>query len=208
VPLSRARRRGSGPPEPADQLRPDTGAARERLLVTAYALFQRHGVNAVGVDRIVAEAGVAKTTLYRHFQSKDELVVAVLERHEQLWLGWLKAEIERRGSSPEARILAVFDALDDWFHQSSYEGCLLINTLLESHDRDGRIWAAATEKLANIHALLRGLAHEAGLRDPDAFAHEIQMLMFGSIISALNGHTESARQAQSVAQLLLEQAGQ
>jgi AcrR family transcriptional regulator len=207
VPLSRARRKRSGPPEPAGELPPDIGPARERVLFTAYALFHNHGVTAVGVDRIVAEAGVAKTTLYRHFQSKDELVVAVLERHEQLWLGWLKAEIERRGSSPEERILAVFDALDDWFHQSSYEGCLLINTLLESHDRHGRIWAAATEKLANIHALLRGLAHEAGLRDPDGFAHEIQMLMFGSIISALNGHTKSARQAHSVAQLLLEQAG-
>ena len=74
-----------------EQRRSKPGGARERVLGTAYELFHRHSLHTVGVDRIVAEAGVAKTTLYRHFPSKDELAVSVLARHQDVWLtGWLE----------------------------------------------------------------------------------------------------------------------
>jgi len=101
------------PPQPS----PDQPAAeaRERILRTAYELFHRDGVTAVGVDRIVAKAGVAKTTLYRHFRSKDDLVVAVLERHEELWTsGWLELEVDRHATSPQERLPMTFDVLDEW----------------------------------------------------------------------------------------------
>src|SRR3989441_12171132 len=88
-------------------------AARERLLRTAYALFQRNSLNTVGVDRIVAEADVAKTTLYRHFPSKDRLAVSVLRHHEDVWLrDWLEQAIERHGERAAARLLGIFDAFD------------------------------------------------------------------------------------------------
>ena len=80
--------------------------ARERALRTAYRLFSRHGVQAIGIDRIIAEAGIAKATLYRHFRSKEELVVAALERRETLWTrDWLEQEIRRRARKPEMRLL-------------------------------------------------------------------------------------------------------
>src|SRR2546425_12171106 len=89
------------------------GNARERLLRTAYALFQRNSLNTVGVDRIVAEADVAKTTLYRHFPSKDRLAVSVLRHHEDVWLrDWLEQAIERHGERAAARLLGIFDAFD------------------------------------------------------------------------------------------------
>src|SRR2546426_10236523 len=101
------------------------GAARERLLRTAYGLFQRNTLNTVGVDRIVAEADVAKTTLYRHFPSKDDLAVSVLRHHEDVWTrGWLEQEIGRRGTTAGARLLGIFDAFDEWFQRDDYEGCL------------------------------------------------------------------------------------
>jgi AcrR family transcriptional regulator len=195
----------SGPPEPAYKLPPDAGEARERILQTAYELFRNHGVARIGVDRIAAEAHVAKTSLYRHFHSKDELVLAVLERHQQIWLSWLEGEIERNGGTPRERILTVFDAFDEWFHQSGYRGCLFINTLLETHDRRAAIRAAATDRLAEIRGLLQRLGAEAGLRDPDEFAYAIQMLMMGSIVAAVDGRSESATRARGVALTFLDQ---
>src|SRR5436309_14101218 len=152
--------------------------ARERTLRTAYRLFSEHGVQAIGIDRIIAEAGIAKATLYRHFGSKEELVVAALERREALWTrGWLEHEIERRAGTPEARLLAIFDVFDDWFRRDDYESCLFINTLLESHDRTSPIGSASVAHLANVRALASDLAAQAGIRNPDGFARQWQLLM-------------------------------
>jgi AcrR family transcriptional regulator len=178
--------------------------ARERILRTAYELFSRYGVQAIGIDRIVAEAAVAKMTLYRHFRSKEELVVATLELHEKLWTrGWLEREVERR-RKPEARLLALFDAFDDWFRQDDYEGCLFTNYLLEIRDPRTPIGAASIGKRANIRAFIRGLAEEAGVRDPDSIARQWQILMTGSVVAAIEGDIDAARRARAVGSLLLE----
>lgn len=182
--------------------------ARERILRTAYALFSRHGVRAVGVDRIIAEAGVAKMTLYRHFHSKDELVLAVLERHEQLWTrDWLEQEIERRGTTPQAQLLAIFEVFDEWFRREDYEGCLFTNILLETRDPMEPVGAASLMRLINVRSILRRLTEEAGIDDPDSFARQWQTLMLGSIISAVAGDTEAARRAREIATHLLDGAG-
>src|ERR1700719_686761 len=110
--------------------------ARARILDAAYELFSRHGINAVGIDRIISEAPVAKATLYHHFASKEELVRAFLELREKRWtVDWLRAEAERRAASGQAHALAVFDALHEWFNRPDFEGCSFINTLLEIRDR-------------------------------------------------------------------------
>jgi AcrR family transcriptional regulator len=194
--------RPSGPPEPAYELPPVVAEARERILRTAYELFRHHGITAVGVDRIVAEAGVAKTTLYRHFRSKDELVLAVLERHEQLWLGWLEAEVALRGTTPVERLLAVFDAFEEWFRQGDYRGCLFLNTLLEAHDQPS-VAEAAEERLAAVRVFLRTLAEPAGFDDPDELARQVQLLMFGSIMASMNGDREAAQRARALARSVL-----
>src|SRR2546421_6605166 len=90
-------------------------AARERILDGRYELFSRRGIRDVGVDEVIETAGVAKATLYRHFPSKDELVLAFLERREQLWTReFVEAGAERRGATPEDRLLAIFDVFHDW----------------------------------------------------------------------------------------------
>jgi AcrR family transcriptional regulator len=179
--------------------------ARERILGTAYDLFSREGVQTVGVDRIVADAGVAKATLYRHFRSKNALILAVLERREQLWTrSWLEQEIERRGQTPQARVLAIFDAFDEWFHRDDYEGCLFLNTLVETHDRTSSVGAEIAPRLDYVLTLVEGLAEEIGLRDAPGFARAIQLLMMGSIMAAFNGDIHAAQRARVVASLLLE----
>jgi AcrR family transcriptional regulator len=197
-------RAGPDPPAPTA-----SGDARERILGTAYRLFNAHGLAAVGVDRIVAEADVAKTTLYRHFRSKDDLAVAVLGRHEERWThDWLEQEATRRATRSEPAILAVFAALDDWYREDSFEGCLFMNTVLETHRRDSAVRSTAIAATEDVYALLQRLAAEAGVRDAETFAHQIQILMRGSIVAAVEGHLEAVEQARAVAQILLEREGE
>src|SRR5258705_2182499 len=107
-------------------------AASERILDTAYELFSRRGIRDVGIDELIERAGVAKATLYRHFLSKDDLVVAFLERREQRWtLDFVEAESRLRAGTPEQQLLAIFDVFDEWFRRDDFEACSFINTLLE-----------------------------------------------------------------------------
>jgi len=186
----------------------ESGAARDRLLRTAYALFHRNSLSTVGVDRIVAEADVAKTTLYRHFSSKDALAVSVLRHHEDVWTrDWLERAIKRHGETAGARVLGIFDAFDEWFRREDYEGCLFARALLETRDPANPVRAAAAAGLEHVRALIRGLAENAGVHDPDAFALQIQMLLLGATVAAVYGDLDAARQARDVARLLLEREG-
>jgi AcrR family transcriptional regulator len=195
------RRRSARPGESAAP----TENARERILSTAYDLFARNGIRAVGVDRIVAESGVAKTTLYRHFASKDDLVVAALALREELWSrGWLQDKVEQRGGPATARLLAIFDVFGEWFRTHDYEGCLFTRALLEAGDRTTPPAAASIAALTRIRGWLAGLATEAGVRDPAQFAGQWQLLMLGSMVKATTGDTEAATEARHVASLMLE----
>ena len=190
------------PPRPA----PDDAVkdARERILRTAYELFLKHGFSAVGVDRIVADAGVAKTTLYRHFRSKNDLVVAVLERHDDLWtVGWLEPETRRRAAADDEQIVAVFEAFDDWFRDEGYQGCMFINSLLEVHDDTSPIHTAALGGIEHVYARLVKWAENAGVDDPTAFAHRMQLLMRGAIVAAVEGRFDAVAEAGALARELL-----
>ena len=178
--------------------------ARERILAAAYDLFSRYGVGAVGIDTILARSGTAKMSLYRHFGSKDRLVVAFLAQREQEWTyGWLEAEIMARATAPAGRLLAVFDVFDEWFRAPGFEGCSFINVLLESPDAGG-VRDAAVAHLARIRTILARLAAEAGLADPERFARTWHFLMKGSIVSAQEGLRDSAREARQAAEIVLQ----
>ena len=186
----------------------EASAGRERILETAYELFSRHGTRAVGVDRIVAESGVAKMTLYRHFSSKDELITAFLARREERWTrGWLQAEVERRASTPRERLLAIFDVFGEWFEREDFEGCSFINVMLELTDRADPGRVASVEHLSVIREFLAGLAQAAGVEDPQAFAHQWHILMKGSIVAAAEGDASAAARAQELGALLLDARG-
>jgi AcrR family transcriptional regulator len=179
--------------------------ARERILDTAYELFSRRAIRDVGVDEVIEQAGVAKATLYRHFPSKDDLVVAFLERREERWtLAWVEAEARRRGATPEEQLLAIFELFDAWFQRDDFEACSFVNVLLEmgpAHPAG----QASVRHLANIRTVVGRLAEEAALRDPESFAHSWHILMKGSIVSATEGDAQAAQRARSMARLLIEQ---
>ena len=177
---------------------------RERLIDAAYKLFSKEGVNQIGIDTILAESGCAKASLYSNFKTKVELAIAFLDRREVLWTrDWLEAEIKRRATSPEDRLLAIFDVFDGWFHTRSFEGCSFINVLLESKF-DSPVRKAASVHLAKIRAIVQGLAAEANLSEPEKFAQAWHMLMKGSIISAGEGNRNAARDAKCAARLIIK----
>ncbi len=183
-------------------------SARERILDTAYDLFSHHGIRAVGVDRIIATSGVAKMSLYRHFHSKEALVLAFLQEREKRWtMEWLHAEVTSRADDGAGRMLAIFDVFDEWFRQADFEGCSFINVLLEFGELDHPIRQATTEHLATIRGLVREFAEQAGVDDPEAVACQWHILMKGSIVAAGEGDTEAARRAQALGRLLLESEG-
>jgi AcrR family transcriptional regulator len=188
--------------EAIPQPKPD---ARERILASAYELFSRRAIRDVGIDEVIDRAGVAKATLYRHFPSKDELVIAFLERREERWtLAWVEAEARRRGSTPEEQLLAIFELFDEWFHRDDFEACSFINVLLEMGPAHP-VGQASVRHLASIRSVVVRLAEEAALRDPASFAHSWHILMKGSIVSAAEGDAEAAQRARSMARLLIEQ---
>ncbi len=178
---------------------------RERILATAYDLFSRRGVRDVGIDEVIEKADVAKATLYRHFPSKDVLVLAFLARREEQWTkGFVEAGARARGKTPEKRLLAIFDVFHDWFASPEFDACSFINVLLEMGP-EHEVGRSSIGYLENIRSVVRGLADEAGLRDTDSFARSWHILMKGSIISAAEGDLAAAKRAQGMAKLLIEQ---
>ena len=105
--------------------------ARDRILETAYELFARHGIQAIGVDEIIRRAGVAKATFYHHFPSKDALVLEFLNLREERWtVAWIEEEARHRADTPEERLLTIFDLFDEWFHREDFEADSFVNVLL------------------------------------------------------------------------------
>ncbi len=186
----------------------DPESGRERVMRAAYHLFSRQGTRTVGVDAVIGEAGVAKMTLYRNFASKDDLILAFLERREMLWtMGWVRAESQRRGDTPVQRLLAIFEIFGEWFGRPDFEGCSFITTLLEVTNRDSAVRQASVQHLANIRGYLCELAAQAGVADPDSFARQWHILMKGSIVAGAEGDTQAAARARELGILLLNKHG-
>lgn len=179
-------------------------APRERILTTAYELFSKRAVRDVGVDELIQGSRVAIATFYRHFPSKNDLVIAFLQMREEKWtLGLIESEARRRGETPEEKLLAIFDVFDEWFRRDDYEACPFVNVLLEMGPGHP-LTEASIEHLARIRAMVQGLADEAGLRDTAKLARSWHILMKGSIVSAAEGDRDAALLAREMARGLIE----
>jgi AcrR family transcriptional regulator len=175
-----------------------------RILAVGYELFSRRGVRDVGVNELIARSGVAKATFYRHFPSKDALVLAFLEQRDQMWtVDAIVSQARRRGTTPTEQLLAVFDVFGEWFLRDDFEACSFINVLLEmgpAHE----LGKASIDYLARIRGHVLALADEAGLVRTEDFARSWHILMKGSIISATEGDMGAAKRAQEMGSWLIE----
>jgi AcrR family transcriptional regulator len=179
--------------------------ARERILTAAYDLFSRRGVRAVGVDELIARSGVANATFYRHFASKDDLVLAFLERREQLWtVGTIVEKALKREGTAKDQLLAVFDVFDEWFRRRDYAGDPFMNVFLEM-GTEHPLGRASLERLNTVRRMIQQRAEKANMRDPESFARSMQLLMKGSIVGARMGDADSALRARQLAGWLIDQ---
>jgi AcrR family transcriptional regulator len=163
----------------------DDETPRGRLLDAATRLFCKHGINATGVDAIIAEAGTAKTTLYKLFGSKSDLVHVVLETEGRQWRAWFIEAIEAGGGDAGTKLARIFPVLRIWFAQERFYGCPFINAVGE-HDKDERQLRQITlrhKKAVLSH--IEKLADKAGAQDPATLAHQLGLLMDGAIVAAM-----------------------
>jgi len=180
---------------------------RDQLIETAEELFYREGYHATGIDRILAQSGVAKMTLYKHFKSKEELILAVLEARHQIILGRLQ---ERANKLPAREaLLAMFDGLHNMIHgNEQFCGCLFVNAAAEYQDREHLIHRRSCAYKAELQAYLRELLERLAAPRPQQLARQLQYLLEGALSMAhLEGPGEQARDAKDAAQLLLSAAG-
>lgn len=186
---------------------------RDELVETALKLFYIHGFNATGIDRILAESGVAKMTLYKHFRSKDELILAALHLRDERFRNWLMSEMERASADPVERLLAMFDALETWFRGEAFKGlgfsgCAFINAASEFGSHEHPAHRLSAEHKRRVVEYLEKLCGEAGFKEPRQVAEQLALLKEGAIATAhVRNMVEAARVAREMAQTLIAAAG-
>jgi AcrR family transcriptional regulator len=185
-------------------MRRSAAQTREHVLQVAHDLFYWHGIRAVGVDRIAAEAGIAPTTLYRLFASKDDLIAAYVERADGLYKEWFDAVTAKEGRSPRDRILALFDALTEQVQPHQCRGCPFLMALAEIPDPDHPAHRNAVGTKTWVRARLGELAEATEADDPAELADQLTLAMEGvyASVQAL-GEKGPARGARKLAELLL-----
>ena len=163
----------------------DDESARGRLLGAATHLFCKNGINATGIDAIIHEAGTAKTTLYKLFGSKTNLVHAVLESEGKQWREWFIGAMEAGGGDAQAKLMRIFPALKSWFGEERFYGCPFINAVAE-HDKDQKQFRAiAMRHKKVVLAHIEKLAAEMGAAEPELLAHQLALLIDGAIVAAM-----------------------
>lgn len=180
--------------------------AYDKLIDAAMNLFYDNGFHAVGIDRIIDDAGVTKTTFYNHFESKDALILEVLKRRDEIELEeWSKRMREQGGADPRAQILVLFDILDDWFREDGFRGCLFINAAVEFPAPNDPIHITAASHGARLYERIVMLTREAGAPDPAFLTGQIMLLVAGAIVARHVDHDASAAHtARATAEILLE----
>jgi AcrR family transcriptional regulator len=172
-------------------------AGRERLVAAAVELFYRNGFAAVGIDRVIATAGVTKTTFYKHFESKDDLMVAAVKRRDE-WesAAWDRAIRKIAGDDPLKQLLALLDVMDLWFNDPDFRGCMFLNTAIEFPNPHDPVHQAAAEHKRKTRDYWQNLAKAAGADETGAetFADCYAALIEGAmILRQTHGRNDAAR---------------
>jgi AcrR family transcriptional regulator len=177
--------------------------ARQRIVETAERLFYAEGVRAVGIDRIIAESEVAKMTLYNHFASKDDLILAVLKFREEKVNGMFEKSIERHEKKGMDRLEAFFGALKDWFDSPGFRGCAFINASVELADADHAASQFSAEHKGRFHEMLTEIIAETKGAKAASMAPAIALLVEGAIVTAVMEQTSDSADVAKEAALAL-----
>lgn len=181
---------------------------REQLIETAARLFARNGFHATGIDTILAEAGIAKKTLYNHFRTKDELILAALRKYDGEFRNNFMKSVEELAETPEARLLAIFDVAKAWFSDNKFYGCMFINAVGEYSEQDSAVREVCKEFKRLMRGYIKSLVEQAGLKDIEILTNELALVFEGSIVTAQVSEQNdmAAETAKRIAETLINNA--
>ena len=162
-----------------------TPTKRDEIVRTAYEVFYKHGFHATGVERLLADTGISKRTLYKHFRSKEDLIVAAIAHYQDTLFGALPGELRRlAGDDPTGQLLGIFDLRREAFERGDFTGCFAINAKVEFEGKHGGVETACVRFSRDLEALMRELCEQAGYSDPTQIARQLTLLLEGTIIYA------------------------
>lgn len=182
---------------------------RDELVQKALQAFYQYGFHATGMDTLVTETGISKTSMYKHFRTKEELILAALQLRDENFRGWLYGRMEALADTPRRQLLAMFDALEEWFAEPGYRGCMFIKASSEYQEASHPIHQQSAEHKRLLESHITELARQAGFSNPGVLARQLLLLKEGAIVTAHLGHTKNpAQDAKAVAERLLADHGQ
>jgi len=180
---------------------------KDELIDKALEVFYRDGFHATGMDKLVAETGISKTSMYKYFRTKEELIQATLERRHEHLTGLLVDGPAARADTPKGQLLASFDALQEWIASDDFNSCMFIKASSEYQDPSHPIHqiSAAHKRALTDH--MTGLARKADAKEPEALARQLMLLMEGAIVTAhMQGKAFAAPDAKDAARTLINLA--
>lgn len=182
-----------------------SASKRDELVQRALKTFYQGGFHAIGMDKLAKETGVSKTAIYKHFRSKEELILATLRLRDEQFRNWMMRRVDELAKDPKDRLTAVFDALAEWFLEPDFKSCMFIKASSEYQDRTSPIHATSAEHKRLLLNYFTGLASEAGAKDPARLAQDLLLVKEGAIVLAhLFEPRQLAEDAKRTAERLIE----
>ena len=173
---------------------------RDELVKKALQVFYDNGFHASGMDLIASETGVSKTSIYKHFRTKEDLIIAALKKRDVDFRTWLYQRMDELSDTPKGQLVSMFDALEEWFTTPGYRGCMFIKASSEFQDARHPIHIASADHKRSLEKYLTDLAQKAGLTNPVLLARQLLLLKEGAIVTAHLGHVKNpSRDARLVA---------
>lgn len=179
---------------------------RERLIDAASHRFYRNGFRDVGLDQILADVGISRTAFYKHFESKDDLLLAAVKAQDE-WVRehFRSAVTKAGGKSPRERLLAFFDVVSEIVRREDFRGCFFVNVAIEFPLPHDPAHIAAAENKRAMRTIIEELARDAGADDPHALARELMLVMEGAYVSRqLTGDEGVAEVARHAGEVLID----
>ena len=184
-----------------------SASKRDELVQNALRAFYAGGFHAIGMDRLAKETGVSKTAIYKHFRTKDELILATLRLRDEQFRNWLVRRVEALADNPKDQLLAIFTALGEWFDEPEYQSCMFIKASSEYQDHGDPIHQTAADHKKLLLKYFTNLADKAGLCEPEQVARQLLVLKEGAIVLAhLNTADSIADSARAAAQTIIDDA--
>ena len=182
-----------------------SASKREELIQKALESFYRGGFHAIGMDRLAKETGVSKTAIYKHFRTKDDLILATLRLRDEQFRNWLIRRVEALANDPRGRLLAIFDALAEWLSEPGFRSCMFIKASSEFQTRGEPIHTMSAEHKTLLARYFADLARAAGADDPEQLGRQLLIVKEGAIVLAhLHEAGQVAKDAKVLAQVVVE----